>query len=99
MASTKTFPRTLSTFNTDLNKIALFRDAVRITDQPCTPDLDNGLILRNYMQNIRTFIFYYNEDTNNITPKEFAHGYAIYAIDRFDCRQGSKCCSSEVEYL
>ena len=49
--------------------------------QPLTPDFGNGLILRSYMQTVRTFNYYNTNDTNGLIPDEFAHGCAIYAFD------------------
>ena len=33
------------------------------------------------MQTVRTFNYYNTDDTNSLTPEEFAHVYAIYAVD------------------
>lgn len=65
----------------DLSKLALYRDGVSVPGQAFTPDFDKGQVLRSYMQTMRTFNYCNTDDTNGLTPKEFANGYTIYAFD------------------
>ena len=65
----------------DLSKFALYRDGVSVPGQAFTPDFDNGLVLRSYMQTMRTFNYYNTDDTNGLTMKDFVNGYTIYAFD------------------
>ena len=64
-----------------LNKIALYRDGVSIPGRPFTPDFDNGLYIRSYLNTMRTMNYYNSDDTNGLTPKMFGNGYTIYAYD------------------
>ena len=65
----------------DLTKLALYRDGVSVPGQAFTPDFTNGKILRSYMQSMRVFNYCNTDDTNGLTPVEFANGYTIYAYD------------------
>lgn len=65
----------------DLNKIALYREGRSVPGRPFTPDFDNKLYLRSYMNTMRTFGYLNTDDTNGLTPYEFANGYMIYAFD------------------
>ena len=64
-----------------LNKLALYRDGISVPGRPFTPDFANGKVLRSYMQTMRTFNYLNTDDTNGLTPEEFANGYSIYAFD------------------
>ena len=65
----------------DLKKLALYRDGVSVPGRPFTPDFANGKTLRSYMQLMRTFDYLNTDDSNGLTPQEFANGYTIYAFD------------------
>ena len=65
----------------DLSKIALYREGRSIPGQPLTPDFTTDNILRSYMQTMRAFNYSNTDDTNGLTPHEFANGYTIYAFD------------------
>ena len=64
-----------------LNKLALYRDGMSVPGRPFAPDFAKGKILRSYMQTMRTFNYPNTDDTNGLTPEEFANGYTIYAFD------------------
>ena len=65
----------------NLNKLALYRDGVSVTGRPFTPDFNQDKVLRSYMNTMQTFKYYNSDDTNGLTPEEFANGYTIYAFD------------------
>ena len=65
----------------DLKKLALYRDGMCVPGRPFTPDFANGKTLRSYIQTMRTFDYPNTDDTNGLTPEEFANGYTIYAFD------------------
>ena len=65
----------------DLNKIALYREGRSVPGRPFTPDFTNNLCLRSYMNTMRAFGYLNTDDTNGLTPNEFANGYTIYAFD------------------
>ena len=79
----------------DMNKIALYREGRSIPGQPFTPDFDETWYLRSYLNTMQTFNYYNTDDTNGLTPFEWANGYTIYAFDltadgdiSSHCRQG-----------
>lgn len=65
----------------DLSKIALYREGRSIPGAPLTPNFNEELYLRSYVQTMRTMNYYNTDDTNGLTPDEFANGYTIYAYD------------------
>ena len=65
----------------DLSKIALYLGGRSIPGPPLTPNFDGGLYLQSYVQTMRAMNYYNSDDTNGITPDEFANGYTIYAYD------------------
>ena len=65
----------------DLMKIALFREGRSIPGRPFTPDFDNKCSIRSYLHTMRTLNYTDTDDTNGLTPFEFANGYTIYAYD------------------
>jgi len=65
----------------DLNKIALYREGRSVPGQPITPDFTNKQYLRSYNLTMRSFDYYNTDDTNGLTPFEWANGYTIYAFD------------------
>ena len=65
----------------DLKKLALYRDGVSVPGRPYTPDFANLTFLRSYMQTMRTFDYPNTDDSNGLTPYEFANGYTIFAFD------------------
>ena len=71
----------------DLTKLALYRDGVSVPGHPFQPDFDNELLMRSYMQLMRTFDYLNTDDTNGLTLEEFANGYTIYAFDLTADRQ------------
>ena len=64
-----------------LNKLALYRDGMSVPGRPFTPNFTSGKILRSYMHTMRIFNYPNTDDTNELTPEEFAKGYTIYAFD------------------
>ena len=64
-----------------MTKIALYRDGISVPGRPFTPDFTDGKFLRSYMQTMSTFKYLNTDDTNGLTPAEFANGYTIYAFD------------------
>lgn len=65
----------------NLNKLALYRDGISVPGRPFAPNFKKGNVLRSYMQTMRTFDYPNTDDTNGLTPHEFANGYTIYAFD------------------
>lgn len=65
----------------DLSKLALYRDSRSVTGPALSPDFDQDRILRSYMHTMQAFQYYNTDDTNGLTPEEFANGYTIYAFD------------------
>ena len=65
----------------DLSKIALYREGRSIPGAPLTPNFDEGMYLHSYVQTMETMGYYNTDDTNGLTPDEFANGYTIYAYD------------------
>ena len=64
-----------------LSKLALYRDGVSVSGRPFTPDFDGNRVMRSYMHTMKTFKYYNTDDSNGLTPNEFANGYTIYAFD------------------
>ena len=65
----------------DLNKFALYVEGRSLPGRPFEPDYDNELYLRTYKSTMRALGYYNTDDTNGITPYDFANGYNIYAFD------------------
>lgn len=65
----------------NLNKIALYREGRSVPGQPLTPDFSKKQYLRSYNTTMRAFNYYNTDDTNGLTPFEWANGYTIYAFD------------------
>ena len=65
----------------DMGKLALYRDGMSVPGRPFAPKFPDGKILRSYMQTMNTFKYLNTDDTNGLTPAEFANGYTIYAFD------------------
>ena len=65
----------------DLKKIALYRDGKSIPGRPFEPDFAKELCTQSYLNTMRTLNYYNADDTNGLTPFEFANGYTIYAYD------------------
>ena len=65
----------------NLNKIALYREGRSIPGQPLTPNFNKNTYLRSYVQTMRALNYYNTDDTNGITPSQWANGYTIYAFD------------------
>ena len=65
----------------NLSKIALYREGRSIPGQPMTPDFTNGNYARSYIQSMNTFHYYNSDQTNGLTPFQWANGYTFYAFD------------------
>ena len=65
----------------DMSKLALYRDGISVPGRPFSPNFPDGKVLRSYMQTMHTFKYLNTDDTNGLTPEEFANGYTIYAFD------------------
>lgn len=65
----------------NLNKIALYREGRSVPGQPLTPDFTNSQYLQSYNLTMRAFDYYNTDDTNGLTPFDWANGYTIYAFD------------------
>lgn len=65
----------------NLNKIALYREGRSIPAQPLSPDFDKKLYMRSYVHNMRAFNYYNTDETNGLTPAEWANGFTFYAFD------------------
>lgn len=75
-----------------LNKFALYRDGRSIPGQPFQPDFTNKHYLRSYLQTMRAFNYWDTDDTNGLTPSEWAGGYTIYAFDLTPDKEVSSSC-------
>lgn len=65
----------------DLKKIALYREGESIPGRPFTPDFDNKLYSRSYVNTMQTFQYFNSDDTNGLTYSDFGNGYTLYAYD------------------
>ena len=65
----------------NLNKLALYRDGICISGQAFHPDFDNQIYFRDYLHTMRAFNYYNTDETNGLTPAEWAKGYTVYAFD------------------
>ena len=65
----------------DLMKISLYREGRSIPGRAFTPDFDDKCYLRSYLHTMRTMNYYNTDDTNGLTPYEFANGYTIFLYD------------------
>ena len=64
-----------------LNKIALFKEGRSVPGLPFEPDFKTGRYLRDYMNTMNVMKYSNSDETNGLTPYEFANGYTIYAFD------------------
>lgn len=76
----------------NLNKLCLFRDGRSIPGQAFEPDFGNEKYLRSYVNTMRTFMYWNTDDTNGLTPNEWANGYTIYAFDMTPDKEASSGC-------
>ena len=65
----------------NLNKIALYREGSSIPGLPFEPNFKEGRYLQDYMNTVSVFKYNNSDETNGLTPFEFANGYTIYAFD------------------
>ena len=65
----------------DLMKISLYREGRSIPGRAFTPDFANGCFLRSYLHTMRTMSYYNTDDTNGLTPFEFANGFTVFTYD------------------
>ena len=65
----------------NLNKIALYREGRSVPGQPFTPNFSDNLYLRSYLQTMESLKYFNTDDTNGLTPQEWAQGYTIYVFD------------------
>lgn len=65
----------------DLNKLALYRDGCTVPGPPFQPNFAEKLYLRDYMNTMGVFKYNDTDDTNGMTPDEWANGFTIYAFD------------------
>ena len=65
----------------NLKRLALYRDSVSVPGRPFQPDFAKGLYLRSYVQTMNALNYFNTDDTNGLTPSEFANGYTLYAFD------------------
>ena len=79
--STVTLRRIHLISKTNLNKIALYREGRSIPGRHFTPNFKDGHYCRSYMNTMRTLNYFNTDDTNGLTPHEWAKGYTIYAYD------------------
>ena len=75
-----------------LNRLALSRDGKFIPGFALQPDFTNKQYLREYVQTMRTFDYWNTDDTNGLTPSEWAGGYLIYAFDLTPDKEISSSC-------
>ena len=65
----------------NLNKLALYREGRSIPGHPFQPDFAKSIYLRDYIHTMRAFDYYNTDQTNGLTPEEWANGYTVYAFD------------------
>ena len=65
----------------NLSRLALSRDGNLIPGFAFEPDFANKRYLRSYIQTMEAFKYWNTDDTNGLTPEEWAGGYLIYAFD------------------
>lgn len=65
----------------DLSQIALYRGGRSIPGAPLKVDYANGLYLEAYYDLMRVLKYYNSDDTNGLTPEEYANGYTIFGFD------------------
>ena len=78
--------------NYSLNKFAMYRDGRSFPGQPLEPDFNKKLYLRSYVQTMRAFNYWNTDDTNGLTPEEWAGGYTLYAFDLTPDKEVSSDC-------
>lgn len=76
----------------DMNKFALYCDGRCIPGQPFQPDFKKKFYLRSYAQTMNAFNYLNTDDTNGLTPEEWADGYLIYAFDLTPDKEVSSGC-------
>lgn len=65
----------------DLSQIALYHGGRSIPGAPLKVDYANNLYLEAYYDLIRVLKYYNSDDTNGLTPNEYANGYTIFGFD------------------
>ena len=65
----------------NLNKLALYREGRSIPGQPFQPDFRQSIYLRDYIHTMRAFDYYNTDQTNGLTPNEWANDFTVYAFD------------------
>lgn len=64
-----------------LSKFALYRNGRSFPGLAFQPNFADKEYLRSYIQTMRAFKYWNTDDTNGLTPEEWAGGYTIYAFD------------------
>ena len=64
-----------------LNKMALYKEGCSVPGLPFEPDFSAGRFLRDYINTMNVMKYSNSDETNGLTPYEFANGYTIYAFD------------------
>ena len=65
----------------DLTKITVYREGCSVPGLPFEPNFKEGRYLRDYMNVMNVFKYSNSDETNGLTPYEFANGYTLYPFD------------------
>ena len=65
----------------NLAQIALYREGESIPFRPFTPDFSKNFYIREYMALMQSLEIYNKDEDVDITPYEFANGYAIFGFN------------------
>lgn len=76
----------------NLNKLALYREGRSIPGQPFQPDFAKSIYLRDYIHTMRGFDYYNSDQTNGLTPAEWANDFTVYAFDMTADKDVSTSC-------
>ena len=78
--------------NFGVTEFKLFRDGRPLPGQALTPDFTSKHYTRSYANTMRAFNYWNTDDTNGLTPYEWANGYTIYAFDMTPDHEASSGC-------
>ena len=64
-----------------MNKLDLYCDGMSVPGRPFTPHFAKSKVLYSCIQTMRTLNYPNRDDTNGLTPEEYASGYTIYVFE------------------
>ena len=76
----------------NLKKIALLHDGRPSPCLPLEPDFSNKRYLRSYIQTMKACGYYNSDDTNGLTPTDWAEGYTLFIFDLTPDKEVSSGC-------